>query len=125
MLLLINGIMDGMEDKIFRSLNNIDGGYKLENFSNEELTDILSYLNKQNIDYEIIYTRDMIIANEKDYMFVNMIAKEDTIQNLSNNITIGAGISNHLGVEKADSILNAFKSSIFFSAISAIFDLGI
>ena len=117
MLLLINGIMDGMENKIFRSLNNIDGGYKLENFSNEELTDILSYLNKQNIDYEIIYTRDMIIANEKDYMFVNMIAKEDTIQNLSNNITIGAGISNHLGVEKADSILILSPLDISFSSM--------
>ena len=106
-----------MEDKIFRSLNNIDGGYKLENFSNEELTDILSYLNKEKIDYEIIYTRDMIIANEKDYMFVNMIAKEDTVQNLSNNITIGAGISNHLGVDKADSILILSPLDISFSSM--------
>ena len=70
-----------------------------------------------HINYEIINTRDVIIANENDYMFVNMIAREDSTENFLNNITIGAGIANRLGLGKSDSVIIVSPLDINFSSM--------
>ena len=82
-LLLVNGIMHGMEEEIFSSLNNLKKGYEIKSFSDEELEPILSYLDENGISYEIVKTRDIIISNDDDYMLVNMIMVENN-NNLNN-----------------------------------------
>jgi len=127
MLLLVNGIMSGMENEIFSSLNKIEKEYHIENFSDSDLKDILFYLDHNNYDYEIINTRDVIIANKDNYMLVNMIAKKNEGKNVLNNIVIGSGISNQLGIKESDSIsvfspLDISFSSFKIPSISYIVD---
>jgi len=116
MLLLVNGIMSGMENEIFSSLNKIEKEYHIENFSNSDLNDILFYLDNNNYDYEIVNTRDVIIANKDNYMLVNMIAKNNEGEKKSNKILIGGGISNQLGIKENDSILVFSPLDINFSS---------
>ena len=114
-LLLVNGIMHGMEEEIFSSLNNLKKGYEIKSFSDEELEPILSYLDENGISYEIVKTRDIIISNDDDYMLVNMIMVENN--NNLNNIMIGAGIANRLQLEEKDSVLIISPLDIDFSSM--------
>ena len=115
MLLLVNGIMHGMEEEIFSSLNNLKKGYEIKSFSNKELESILSYLDENRISYEIVKTRDIIISNNDDYMLVNMLITDG--DNNLNNITIGAGIANQLQLEESDSVLIISPLDIDFSSM--------
>ena len=115
MLLLVDGIMSGMEKEIFTSLNKIEKEYQIESISNSNFNDILNYLNDKDYDYEVIYNRDVIISAQDHYMLVNMIANENLL--LKDNIIIGAGISHELKVDIGDSVFIFSPLDIKFSSM--------
>ena len=117
MLLLIDGIMDGMEEEIFSSLNKIENGYQIKGFSNDEFQSIGTYFNEVGIDFKITYSRDVVILNGDNYMFVKMIAEDIKNQNSSSGLTIGSTISNQLNLDKSDSVSIISPLDIDFSSM--------
>ena len=115
MLLLIDGIMSGMEDEIFNSLDRMEKEYYIENFSDSTINDIINYLDSKNIDSELISIRDVIISNGDSYMLVNMIATSK--DSISENIVIGAGISYNLNISEKDSVSILSPLDISFSTL--------
>tara|TARA_Y100000996_G_scaffold409885_1_gene391292 strand:+ start:2452 stop:3633 length:1182 start_codon:yes stop_codon:yes gene_type:complete len=116
MLLLTDAIMSGMENEIFSSLNEIEKDYYVEGFSDADIDNLSFYLNKNNINYELVDTRDVIISHDEDYMLVKMVATNNEL-NRGNTIVIGEGIANHLGVSENDSISIFSPLDISFSTL--------
>ena len=59
--------MDGMENEIFTNLNEIDRGFKVTSLSIEELDQIQSYLDINNIHYSEQLLRDVVVASDQSH----------------------------------------------------------
>ena len=68
MLLLVDGIMGGMEKEIFKSLNLLDNGYRISNIPDDKISSYINYLKNNNIKFEFQSHRDVIISNDENHI---------------------------------------------------------
>ena len=70
MLLIVDMIMDGMENKIFKSVNYFKSGYRIENVN--DFDNALIFLDKNKIKYELSYSREVLISHGENYHISKM-----------------------------------------------------
>ena len=99
MLLIVDMIMDGMENEIFKSVNFFENGYRIENVN--DFDNALIFLEKNKIKYELSYTREVLISHGENYHISKMNVK---ILNEENKLIIGEGVKRKLNLEIGDSI---------------------
>ena len=101
-LLLINGIMEGMEDKIFSSINKHHEGYKVTGLTYDQFDDYEKRLIKHNLNYKIESVRDVVLTSDLNYSIVKLVISDDLNEN--DNITVGQGIAMSLDITNGDKI---------------------
>ena len=101
-LLLINGIMDGMENEIFSNLHKIESGHKISSSSKEEIHLIENYLNINKIPFIEKSSRDIVVASKNGYAIAKIIIDESSEYN--ENISLGYAISKKIHVTTGDSV---------------------
>ena len=93
MLLIVDMIMDGMENEIFRSVNFFEKGYRIENIN--DFDNALIFLEKNKIEYELSYRREVLISYGENYHISNMNVKT---LNQKNELIIGEGVRKKLNL---------------------------
>ena len=99
MLLIVDMIMDGMENEIFKSVNFFENGYRIENVN--DFDNVLIFLEKNKIKHELSYSREVLISHGENYHISKMNVK---ILNEENKLIIGEGVKRKLNLEIGDSV---------------------
>ena len=101
-LFLIDGIMVGMENKIFSKINQYTDGYKIENLDEGEFDDFKFFLENNEISYRLESNRDVVLSYNENYSIVKLVIDENSLE--GNGLKIGRGLSVDLGLKEGDMI---------------------
>jgi len=96
-LFLIDGIMLGMESKIFSKINEYTNGYKVNNLDKNNFYDFESFLKENNISYSLESNRDVVLFYDGNYSIVNLVINQNSPS--EDKLKVGRGISFQHGIE--------------------------
>jgi len=114
-VLLTLGIMNGMEEEVFSKLQKFYSPAKLEFHSESiaELESVKSFLNKENIRYNLAMFRNAVVKHDEKFRFISIIAVEEFNQY----------VSGQLEIPDFNEIVNNENSIIIGSELSYMLDL--
>ena len=129
MLLVIDMIMDGMRNEIFKSLNLFEYGYKIEKVNN--LDEVLILLDKHEVQYKLCYNREVLVSDENSYHISKLKMRAESEKN---RLIVGEGLAHKLNLEIGDSLsilspldvsLSTSKVPHFKMRIDSIFSIPV